>query len=76
MQQENQRSISFKDLSWTDVDVFVNQHKIWKDRSSFVEYCIAKEIHKKRFGNTKIIDVIILLMLAMITLVLLLMWVR
>ena len=43
-----QRSISFRDISWDEVDNFA--HKIgFKDRSPFIEYCTAKEIHRKRF---------------------------
>ena len=45
-----QRSISFRELSWDDVDSFA--HNVgFKDRSPFIEYCIAKEIHRKRFDK-------------------------
>ena len=43
-----QRSISFRELSWDDVDSFARNNG-FKDRSPFIEYCTAKEIHRKRF---------------------------
>ena len=45
-----QRSISFRDLNWDDVDKFA-QHHGFKDRSPFIEYCTSKEIYHKRFDK-------------------------
>ena len=72
--QENIRSIAFKDLNWNDVDIYINQHKIWTSRSSFVEFCVSKEIHKKKIGNLKIVEVATLFLLAIILLSILLLW--
>lgn len=74
MQEEPQRSISFKELSWDTVDQHIKK-TVFKDRSSFVEYCVNKEIHKQRLGGLKTFDIIIFLMMALTILVLLLLFI-
>ena len=71
--QENIRSISFRDLKWENVDVFANKHG-FKDRSPFVEYCVAKEVHKKKLGDLRLFEVIMILMMALLTISVLLLW--
>ena len=74
MQNENQRTITFVNLSWADVDEYINQHKIWTSRGSFVEFCVSKEIHKKKLGNMKFVEVLMLFLLVMIMMGILLIW--
>jgi hypothetical protein len=69
--QETIKTISFRELKWTDVDVFANKHG-FKDRSPFVEYCVAKEVHRRRFKDKKIFEIISLLLMVIILLMLLL----
>lgn len=67
--QDAVKSISLRELNWVDVDSFANNHG-FKDRSPFVEYCVAKEMHKHKLGNMKVFEIVMLLMMAMITLLL------
>jgi len=73
--QQLQRSISFRNIKWEDVDTFAHQHG-FKDRSNFIEYCTSKEIHHKRLGNLKIVEIMMLLGIALTVLMLLLLYVR
>lgn len=45
-----QRSISFRELSWDDVDSFAKANG-FRDRSPFIEYCTSKEMFRKRFDR-------------------------
>lgn len=57
-----QRSISFRELSWDDVDSFAKNHG-FKDRSPFIEYCTSKIVHKNRFEKlNSVIHVLITLL--------------
>ena len=73
MQDDNRRTISFRDLSWDNVDEYIKK-TTFKDRSPFVEYCVSKEIHKRRFGDVKLVEILMLLLLSMISLGILLLW--
>jgi len=57
-----QRSISFRELSWDDVDNFAHKNG-FKDRSPFIEYCAAKEIHRKRFERIRQVMSILIMLL-------------
>ena len=57
-----QRSISFRELDWDDVDSYAKQHG-FKDRSPFIEYCTGREIHRKRYEQIKkVLNTLIMLM--------------
>ena len=56
MQDYNKRSISFRELLWDEVDGFARNHG-FKDRSPFIEYCVSKEMYRKRFGDIRLIEI-------------------
>ena len=75
MQQEPNKSISLRDITWDEVDYY--SRKIgFKDRSPFVEYCIDKEMHPKKRNSLKNIEIITLLFLAILTLMICLIFIR
>ena len=45
-----QRSISFRELNWDDVDSSARDNG-FRDRSPYIEYCVSKEIYRKRFDK-------------------------
>lgn len=65
--QDVQRSISFRELSWDDIDIYAKSHG-FKDRSPFIEHCVKREVYPKHKKNIKIVDIAILLLLAIVTL--------
>jgi metal-responsive CopG/Arc/MetJ family transcriptional regulator len=65
--QDVQRSISFRELSWDEIDIYAKSHG-FKDRSPFIEHCVKNEVYPKHKKNVKIVDIAILLLLAIITL--------
>jgi hypothetical protein len=67
MQRDDLRSVSFRELSWDDIDTYAKSHG-FRDRSPFIEYCVNKEVHPKHKKNIKIVDIAILLLLAIATL--------
>ena len=75
MQTESNRSISFRELNWDEIDTFAKSHG-FKDRSPFIESCVKTVIKHKRLGNLKIIEVITLLLLAIVTLMISLIIIR
>lgn len=75
MQPEMNRSISFRTLKWDEVDEYA-KHTVFKDRSSFVEYCVEKEIHHKKLGDLKIVELLLLFGMALTVLLLLLLYIK
>jgi len=47
-----QRSISFRELRWDEVDCFARENG-FRDRSPFIEYCTSKEMYKKKFDKVE-----------------------
>lgn len=71
--QDLVKSISFRELSWDDVDNFAKGHG-FKDRSPFIEYCVSKQIHKKKLGDMRIYEIIMLLLIAMTSILVMMLW--
>lgn len=67
------RSISLRELTWDEVDNFSKKHG-FRDRSPFVEYCVAKEMHKRKLGDMKAFEIGLLLMLAVLSVGVILLW--
>jgi hypothetical protein len=64
-QLQTQRTISLRDLNWDAVDSYAQSHG-FKDRSPYVEYCIAKDMHKQRYRNFYGVMMLLLLCLIMV----------
>lgn len=69
------RSINLRELTWDEVDNYA-KNTVFKDRSPFVEYCIEKEIHRKRIGDIKIVELLLLFGMALMVLLLILLNMR
>jgi len=57
-----QRSISFRELSWDDVDSFAKNHG-FKDRSPFIEYCTSKVVNKSYYQKiSNVVNTLVMLL--------------